>query len=80
VWIVLLWWWKNDILYAYSTLITSLDFRVYNRWGEQVFYSSDLMHGWDGKNAENGVYVWQVEAVLVTGGVIFESGDVSLVR
>jgi hypothetical protein len=36
---------NNDVLYAYSTLITSLDFRVYNRWGEQVFYSSDLNYG-----------------------------------
>jgi gliding motility-associated-like protein len=71
---------NNDVLYAYSTLIRELDFSIYNRWGEEVFHSNSLQKGWDGKNAETGVYVWQVKATLVTEKHIERSGNVSLVR
>jgi gliding motility-associated-like protein len=71
---------NNDILYAYSTLIRELDFSIYNRWGEEVFHSNSLQKGWDGKNAETGVYVWQVKATLITEKQIERSGNVSLVR
>jgi gliding motility-associated-like protein len=71
---------NNDVLYAYSTLIRELDFSIYNRWGEEVFHSNSLQKGWDGKNAETGVYVWQVKATLITEKQIERSGNVSLVR
>jgi gliding motility-associated-like protein len=71
---------NNDVLYAYSTLIRELDFSIYNRWGEEVFHSNSLQKGWDGKNAETGVYVWQVKATLITEEQIERSGNVSLVR
>lgn len=39
--------------------------RIYNRWGEVVFYTTDAYAGWDGsykgKKAEIGVYVYQIQ-------------------
>ncbi|HET6990064.1 MAG TPA: gliding motility-associated C-terminal domain-containing protein, partial [Bacteroidia bacterium] len=36
---------------------------IYDRWGNQVFYSNDYKYGWDGtvdknKNVTDGVYYW----------------------
>jgi gliding motility-associated-like protein len=39
--------------------------KVFNRWGQQVFESSNPANGWDGKlsgkDAEIGTYVWQLD-------------------
>ena len=39
----------NDVYHLvglkYRTLV---DFRIYNRWGQQVFYTTDFKNGWDG--------------------------------
>jgi gliding motility-associated-like protein len=59
-------------------------FRVFNRWGQQVFYSQSLESGWDGKfnhaNAEMGVYFWEISFIDRFGKNSFLKGDVTLVR
>lgn len=40
---------KNDILFVRSNAATEIDFQIYNRWGEQVFKTSDINIGWDGR-------------------------------
>jgi gliding motility-associated-like protein len=32
----------------YETLAKNFRFAIYNRWGEEVFYTEDTMKGWDG--------------------------------
>lgn len=43
----------------------SYTFQVYNRWGEVLFESHDVLVGWDGiyhgKLCKEGVYVWKIE-------------------
>lgn len=38
---------------------------IFNRWGEPVFESYNALVGWDGtydgKNAQDGVYIWRIE-------------------
>lgn len=40
------------------------DFRIYNRWGEQVFRTSNPEEFWDGRHngqaAQDGLYVWKL--------------------
>jgi hypothetical protein len=40
-------------------------FRIYNRWGQKVFETTDWTQKWDGtfngKAAEEGVYTWQID-------------------
>jgi gliding motility-associated-like protein len=44
--------------------ITRFNFRIYNRWGQQVFSTNSILEGWDGTfNGEScpvGVYPWVI--------------------
>jgi gliding motility-associated-like protein len=62
-----------------------VEFRVYNRYGEQVFYSNTLNNGWDGtwngKPADMGVYHYTV--IVARPGHDHNQvikGDVTLIR
>ncbi len=48
---------------------------IYNRWGETVFHTQDVLNGWDGtydgKIAEQGTYIWTM--VLKTSGQDYNS-------
>lgn len=61
-----------------------LEFYVFNRWGEQVFYSTDINTGWDGtyKNQDQpvGTYVYLVKYRSASGSLVDKSGDVTLLR
>lgn len=53
----------NDSFGAHSAqLLTNFQFRIFNRWGQQVFASRSQTRKWDGrvkgKLASTGVYVW----------------------
>ena len=39
---------ENDTLFVRGRPAYQIEFRVFNRWGENVFYSNDLKKGWDG--------------------------------
>lgn len=56
---------KNDILRARAFFpITNFYFQIYNRWGQQVFFTNDITIGWDGNfggvKASSGTYVWRL--------------------
>ena len=63
--------------------------QVFDRWGELVFFvenvmPGDISKGWDGKingvDANNGVYVFIVQAEFETGQYMTKSGNVTLLR
>jgi gliding motility-associated-like protein len=58
----------NNIIYLKGYGIKKLkQFRIYNRWGQEVFYTDDLTKGWDGtvngtmQNTDNYGYMFEVE-------------------
>ena len=59
-------------------------FRIFDRWGVQVFQTTDPSEGWDGnyngKPAPVGVYVWEADAFCSSGKEIKKSGNVTLLR
>lgn len=59
-------------------------FKVFNRWGNVVFETTNIEDGWDGtfngKPQPTGVYLYQIEAVTNTGKVINKQGNVTLIR
>jgi large repetitive protein len=74
----------NDVLYVRGPAIVTMKFLIYNRWGQKVFESHHINHGWNGTykgiNAETGVYTWMLEAQLINGRKVVSSGNVTLVR
>ncbi len=77
---------RNDFFEPVGAGIQQIDvFRVYNRWGQQV-YSASATHGrgWDGSvNGEpqpSGTFVWFLKAVDYTGRPILKKGTVILIR
>ena len=64
---------------------SSVDFTIYNNWGEIVFNTQDVNSpGWDGTFKDEpqplGVYVYVATVTTYDGEEHFLSGDVSLIR
>jgi gliding motility-associated-like protein len=61
-----------------------MEFRVFNRWGQEVFYSNDNQHGWDGtwKNVpqDMGSYTYLIRLGYPDGLVETFKGEITLVR
>ena len=59
-------------------------FRVYNRWGQLLYQSSDKNAGWNGtfngKQQLSETYVWVVEAIDQDGKNILKTGKTTLIR
>jgi gliding motility-associated-like protein len=74
----------NDFLYVYGNCIISLDFKIYDRWGNQVFETNDPAKGWDGKyNGQplnSGVYDYTIIAIQSNGITTDQKGSITLVR
>lgn len=67
-------------------LFTKVDLKIYNRWGNVIWYTNDPDEHWDGKNIENGeevpsgTYFYVYTAKTVTDTDFISSGSVSLLR
>jgi len=59
-------------------------FRIFNRWGQEVFATTDINKGWNGqfngKPQPMGAYVYVLDAVSSTGKRFYKQGNVTLVR
>jgi len=76
---------RNDVIRPILVGIKQLNFfRVYNRWGQMVFSTSEASKGWDGTLGGNKQstdnFVYMVQAVDYTGKVIVKRGNFVLVR
>lgn len=64
--------------------VTLRKFEIFNRWGNQVFSTTDIRQGWDGKyNGKPqpmGAYVYVIDAVTSNGQAIHKQGNVTLIR
>lgn len=76
---------KNDLARPIPVGIRQLNyFRIYNRWGELVYESTDTELGWNGvykgKPQPSGTFVFITEGVDFTGQRIFRKGTITLIR
>lgn len=75
----------NDLLRPIGVGYARINyFRVYNRWGEQVFYTTKFKEGWNGiwkgTPADAGVYFWVLSVINRFGEEEIKKGDATLVR
>jgi gliding motility-associated-like protein len=76
---------ENDCFKMYGTnCIGSMTLSVFDRWGEKVFVSTSLDACWDGtykgKALNTGVYIYYLEAELITGETLNKQGNLTLLR
>lgn len=75
----------NDVFKVQNIRFDKMtEFRVFNRWGKQVFYTTVPTEGWDGningEPAATDVYYYSVKLVLPGGIQKNFKGDVTLIR
>lgn len=74
----------NDAFRIYGTNIKYLEFRIFNRWGEQIHLARGVNSSWDGtyklREVEMGVYAYVVQIELESGYRETFRGGVTLLR
>ena len=82
---------KNDFVTVKSKCIETIDFSIYNRWGQLVYHTTDISivnnsnAGWDGKHngkeCNSAVYYYILNVKLLPAHDLVEmKGNVSLIR
>ena len=76
---------RNDELKLAGRGISKLNYlRIFNRWGQLVYESTDFTESWDGtfngKLCEPEVFDYLLEAVCSTGETIRKQGNITLIR
>ena len=76
---------KNDVFRPVAIGYRSISFfRIYNRWGQMVYFDHNITNGWDGtfehKQCDIGTYYWQIGYIDRFGKEAYMKGDVTLVK
>lgn len=76
----------NDVfcLQGWNVCIKDFIVHIYDRWGEEVFQSTNSEFCWDGtykgKPMDAAVFVYYIKATLTTSEEILREGNISLIR
>lgn len=75
---------NNDVLYVRGNFIEKMIFRVFDRWGEMVFESTEPTIGWDGtfrgKKMDPDVYDYYLDVTCIGGLHSITKGNVTLMK
>ncbi len=75
---------NNDQLLVRGRHVAAMDLKIFDRWGEVVFATTDQSKGWDGsykgKPVDPAVYVYWLKAKCVDGQEYFHKGNVTVIR
>jgi gliding motility-associated-like protein len=65
-------------------IIQEIEFSIYNRWGERIFYSTQPSACWDGTykgiKQDSGVFVYMIKAKTSCAPSVFRKGTFVLIR
>jgi gliding motility-associated-like protein len=77
---------SNDVFFPITSAsgVTEYDLKIFNRYGELIFQSTDVKIGWDGyfngKLCQQDAYVWKANVTFFDGATFKKTGSVSLIR
>jgi len=75
---------ENDVFKPKGSGIKTYNLLIYDRWGAQIFVSTDITKGWDGTfkgiNCQNGVYEYVIIAINNANVKIEKVGHVTLLK
>ncbi len=74
----------NDIFNFESRFIVGVRMKIYNRWGELVYQTTNIDQGWDGtvngKSSPIGTYIHHTELTDDMGVTFVKTGEIVLLR
>jgi gliding motility-associated-like protein len=77
----------NDTFFAKGEGVKEFKMYIFDRWGNQIFFSDDILKGWDGRYLSKGhdivqedVYIWKIECKTTKGEAKMLKGHVSLIK
>ncbi len=74
----------NDLLIIRGHSIKTMEFTIFNRWGNQVFTTTELSDAWDGKINGNycdpGTYTYYLRATYTNNRKTEKVGIITLIR
>lgn len=74
----------NDEFKPLTSGVSTFNLKIYNRWGQKVFETSNIYEAWHGnfnnKPCEMGVYVYLLNGVYTNNQLFTLKGNVTLVR
>ena len=72
------------MLLVYGNYVATVQFRIFNQWGQLIFVSNSINTGWNGTyNGQPqpvGVYAYTLKVVLQDGTVVNKKGSINLIR
>jgi gliding motility-associated-like protein len=75
---------KNDLFYIYGSGIKSIDLKIFDRWGEEVFATQDPAQGWNGYYKGSlmtpGIFVYVAKVIYVDDAERDAKGSITLLR
>jgi len=75
---------QNQIFFPYADYVDEFEMYIFNRWGEQLFVSTDVNIGWDGyfkgRLCAQDVYSYRVKLKYLDGFKVEQLGTVTLFR
>ncbi len=75
---------QNRTLRVYGYVIQTMQFAIFNQWGEKVFETTNQTNGWDGnykgKPQPSGVYIYVLKMTLLNGTSSEMKGSINLIR
>ena len=76
----------NEVFYCSNAFVSAVDysFDIYNRWGENVFHTTNPQEGWtgivNGKQAPEAIYIYRLKTKNADGSDLEKVGSVTLIR
>ena len=76
----------NEVFKPYGVGILEYNMRIYNRWGQEIFYSNSIDVGWDGTTGDGinqanvGIYLYRIEVKNIYNQDYSYQGELKLIR
>ena len=69
---------------AELSAVNQFEMRIYNRWGQLIYFTDNTQNAWDGtymgQPVPEGVYIYSIYAKFITGNIVSKSGNVHVLR
>ena len=74
----------NDVFLPIINEAESFEMKIFNRWGELIFFSNSIFVGWDGRYksgiVQSGTYIYQISLKEESGETVSQQGTFQLIK